>query len=622
VPVNFNFSLAGIISAFRVQYNSRHATTFNNYANQTNVAGQAGILGVSQDPFSWGVPSLSFSSFTSLRDTNPSERTDRTLTIGLTQTKIRGKHTLRWGSDFRAMSTNARSDANPRGAFVFTGVYASSGAALGTRTGLDFADFLLGEAQQATLQYGPGMTRYRASAWSLFVQDDWRARANLTFNLGLRYEYLSPYYELNNRLANLDVAPGFTAAVPVMAGQMGPFSGRYAPSGFNPDRNNFAPRLGFAWRPETKTTVRGGWGLSYSSPTYAGIAQKMAAQPPFAVTNSVSGTAAAPLLFASVFATPATVTTTNNFGIDPNYRLGHLQMWNLDVQRDLTRTINVGVAYTGTRGGNLDVLRAPNRGPAGLRIPGVQPFTWETSTGHSKMNAFSVRVRKRPTKGLGGGLAYTWSKSKDDASTLGGGGGVVAQDDTNLAAEWGPSSFDQRHRLNADLTVELPFGPNRRWLNNDGLAATILGGWTFASNVTWATGTPLTARVLGSAVDIGSGVNGSLRANYTGQPIALDDPTVLRFFNTSAFTLPPAGQFGNAGRNMITGPSSLNVSMNVNKTIMIGGTRNLNVRVQASNVFNTAQFGAIDTIVNSPTFGQVTSMRPMRSVQLFLRASF
>jgi hypothetical protein len=622
VPVNFNFALGGIMSAFRFQFNSRHASTFNRYAFQTDVAGNAGIQGVSEDPFSWGVPSLSFSTFTSLRDTNPSDRADRTITIGLTQTKIRGRHTVRWGGDFRTMSTDARSDSNPRGAFVFTGIYASGGAGLGTRSGLDFADFLLGEAQQATLQFGPGMTRYRAKAWSLFVQDDWRARANLTFNLGLRYEYLSPYYEANNRLVNLDVAPDFTAAVPVVAGAAGPFSGAFATSGLNPDRNNFAPRLGFAWRPDNKTTVRGGYGLSYSSPTYAGIAQKMAAQPPFAVTNSLAGTASSPLFLPTVFAVPAPVTTTNNFGIDPNYRLGHLQMWNLDVQRDLTRNISAGASYTGTRGGNLDVLRAPNRGPLGLRIPGVQPFTWETSTGHSAMNAFSVRIRKRPTGGLGGGVAYTWSKSMDDASTLGGGGGVVAQDDRNLAAEWGRSSFDQRHRLNGDLTYELPFGPNRHWLNNDGLAARILGGWTWATSVTWATGTPLTARVLGSAVDIGSGVNGSLRADYTGQPIALDDPTVLRFFNTAAFALPAPGLFGTAGRNMISGPSSLNVSMNLNKTIMIGSTRNLNVRVQASNVFNTAQFASIDTIVNSPTFGQVTSMRPMRSVQIFLRASF
>jgi hypothetical protein len=239
------------------------------------------------------------------------------------------------------------------------------------------------------------------------------------------------------------------------------------------------------------------------------------------------------------------------------------------------------------------------------------------------MNAFSVRVQRRPTKGLGGSLSYTWSKSMDDASTLGGGGGgIVAQDDKNLAAEWGPSSFDQRHRLNGSITFEPPFGPNRRWLNNDGVASRIFGGWTWTSNVSWATGTPLTVRVTGSSRDVGQGVNGTLRANYTGAPIALDDPTVERFFNTSAFAVPAANAFGNAGRNSVTGPSAFNVSMGLNKTIMLGGTSNLNVRIQASNVFNLVQFGSVDTVVNSPSFGQVTSVRAMRSVQIALRASF
>jgi hypothetical protein len=368
--------------------------------------------------------------------------------------------------------------------------------------------------------------------------------------------------------------------------------------------------------------VRVGYGINYSSPVYQGIAQKLAAQPPFAVTDTRIGTALVPLTMAAAFATPSADKTTNNFGVDRNYDLGYLHMWSLDVARDITRTINAGIGYVGTRGASLDMLRAPNRGPSGLLIPGVQAFTWESSGGHSIMHALSLRLRKRPTKGIGGGLTYTWSKAMDNASTIGGGAGTVAQNDKDLDAEWSLSSFDQRHRLTADVNVELPFGPNRRWLNNDSVAAKILGAWSWSTTVTFATGNPLTARVLGNTSDVARGVNGTLRADWNGQAIAVDHPTILTFFNTGAFSVPASGTFGNSARNLIVGPGQHNASMSLMKTVQIRQGRSISLRVQANNVFNTVQFGSIDTTVNSPTFGRVLSVRSMRSVQFNVRMGF
>jgi len=620
VPVTYAFSKWGLFTTLRAQYNRNRSATTNLYAHVRDVAGEVGIAGVSTDPFAWGVPSISLSTFTGLRDVTPSVRLDQTLTVGVNQGKPRGRHMFRWGGDVRVTSTDSRSDPNPRGSFVFTGLYTGGGAGRGA--GLDFADFLLGLPQQATLQFGPGLQRFRSRAWSLFLQDDWRVRNTFTVNAGVRYEYQSPFWEADNRLVNLDVAPDFTAAVPVRAGEVGPFTGRFPATVVDPDRNNLAPRVGIAWRPRPRLVVRGGYGINYSAPTYASIVRQLASQPPFATTDTRLGTRSRPLSLTQVFATPAAGQTTNNFAVDRRYQLGRLQIWNLDFQRDLTRTVTAGLMYTGTKGSHLDLQRAPNRGPDGLRIPGVQPFIWETSAGRSIMHALTLRLRKRPTRGFGGGLAYTFSKSMDNASTIGGGQAVVAQDDQNLDAEWGLSSFDERHRLNADFTWELPFGPNRRWLTREGWPGLVFGGWQWNVTVSAGSGTPLTARVLGSASDVARGTNGTLRADYTGEPITLAHPTLERFFNTAAFAVPPPGRFGNAGRNTIPGPGTATVNMALAKTFTLPGSRFVNVRAQATNVFNTPQFGSVDTVVNSPTFGQVVSMRPMRSIQILARVSF
>lgn len=627
VPVTYTFNRWGTFNTLNVQYNRNRSNATNLYANQTDVAGDAGIAGVSTDPFSWGIPVVSLTSVSGLRDQMPSIRTDQTVTFSLNQMKPWKRHSFRWGGDFRWMLTDSRTDSNPRGSFVFTGLYtADTSATGGTKaaagTGLDFADFLLGMSQQATLNYGPGTLRFRSRAWSLFFQDDWRVNARFTINAGVRYEYLTPYWEANNNLVNLDANADFTAVAPVLAGQTGPYTGAYPTSAVDPDRNNIAPRTGVAWRVNTKTVVRGGYGISYSSPVYQSMSQRLSAQPPFATTDTRLGTLDGPLLLTTAFATPPPASTvTNNFGVARDYALGWLQMWNVDLQRDLTRTINAGVGYAGTRGASLDILRAPNRGANGVAISNVQPFLWEESGGTSIMHSLSVRLQKRPARGIGAGFSYTLSKSRDNASTLGGGGGTVAQDDKDLEAEWGASSFDQRHRFSANVNIQLPFGRQRRWLQT-GIGDLLLGGWQWTTNISLASGSPFTARVTGAAANVAQGLNGTLRANYNGDPIQIGDPTLLQFFNTAAFSIPPTGTYGNSSRNMIVGPGTQATNMSLQKVIILPNQRSITIRAQANNVFNTVQWGSIDTVVNSPTFGQVTSVRSMRSVQLSIRAGF
>jgi hypothetical protein len=618
---------------FRVNYNHNHVATTNLFSNVQNVAGEAGITGVSTDPFNWGIPGINFSSFSGLTDPVPRRELDQTLTFSDTLSWGRGKHNWRFGGDYRRILQSFRSAKNAEGGFVFTGFATSQVAAGGpvANTGYDFADFLLGLPQQTTLQSGTNSYDFRANAFDVYAQDDFRFRSNLSFNLGLRYEYNGPYTEANNQIANLDVATGFTGAVPVLPGQTGVFNGAFPASLIRPDRNDFAPRIGIAWKPVKDTVVRAGYGINYNLAQYGTIIQNFAFQPPFAITSTNVSSPTNPLTLQNGF--PAVnAAVTNNFAVDPNYKLSYVQIWNLDIQRQLPGGLVMNLDYNGSKGTRLDVERA-------ITIAGVQPFIYESSAGNSVYNSGSIRLRKRMAHGISISGTYAYSKSIDDASSIGGGGTVVAQNPFDIAADRGLSSFDQRHKFTGNWIYELPFGENHRFAKRGPLSH-ILDGWQWSGDFTIGSGFYFTPRVLGNSLDIGRGVSGSLRANTTGAPVSLSNPTTLEWFDTAAFCSPssqfgsstpgsgstcanPSGSsFGDAGRNIVEGPGQITFDMNLAKIITIKESRALELRIQAANVFNTAHFTAIDTIVNSLTYGQVTSVGNMRRITLLARFRF
>src|SRR5262249_42790095 len=214
------------------------------------------------------------------------------------------------------------------------------------------------------------------------------------------------------------------------------------------------------------------------------------------------------------------------------------QQWNLDVQRELRKLgLQMNLDYTGTKGTRLDVLEAPNRTAIGLRLTDVQPFSWETSDANSILHSASVRVNRRFSRGVSFGGTYQFSKSIDNASTVSGGGnsGTLAQDAFNLKSERGLSSFDQTHRLNINYNFELPFGTNKPFLAESSFLKMLFGDWQFNGSWTINSGSPLTARVLGSYTDVARGSNGSLRADATGLPVEISNPTATQWFNTAAF---------------------------------------------------------------------------------------
>ena len=624
--VAYSLSRGHFNNRITASYNVQRVNVSNIFAGLTDVAGNLGITGVSSNPADYGVPGLSFSDYSSLRDITPQYRYDRTFRLGDMFFVSHGKHNLRFGGDFRRLMSNIRSDNNPNGTFTFSGYATAARDANGNPiagTGYDLADFLLGYAQQTTIQYSPHTFNLSANSYDFFAMDDWRARGNLTLQLGLRYEYLGLYREAHNRIVNLAPAPGFTAVVPVYPDTTAQYGGFYPASLINPDRNNFAPRLGIAWRPfGEKTVVRAGYGINYNLGQYRQMVTNLAYQPPFSFTQTNIANSPTDLSLQNGFPPPNSSTLTNNYGVDKNYRLGYVQVWDLNVQREIFRNVILNVGYSGSKGTRLDMVRAPNRGPEGLLIPNVQPFLWESSEGSSILHAGTVSLRKRMTNGVSIGGRYTFSKSIDNASSIGGGTTIVAQNDLDLAAERGLSSFDQRQKFTGDFMYELPFGTGRHWMANPGVMETIFGAWTWSGSFTLASGNPFTARVVGAFTDVARGTSGSLRADYNGAPISLTNPSVAQWFNTAAFTVPPAGQFGTAGRNTIEGPGTILFNFALSKDIPLHDMMAFEIRAEANNVFNHANFTGIDTNVNSPTYGQVISVGSMRKLQIFTRFRF
>ena len=625
VPIALNISKGRTNQTISFQMNHLRSSTNNPFSNAIDAAGDAGVnypAGVTVDPVNWGVPNLTFSQF-SLQSAAASERSDDRLSVGYVfmHPLLNNTHLLRLGADVRRDVSTNRINGNARGSFSFTGLYAGGGAQLSSTGGSDFADFLLGVPQDASLQVG-GQSMLRQHSWDVYLEDNWRPRSRLTLNLGLRYELSMPYVEVNGYMANLDVTPNFTHAAVVTPGQRGPFTGAFPAGLIDTDWNNVGPRVGVAYRLAPNTILRGGYTITYNNLSYAPMARQLVGQPPWVETETNIGTLDDPLTIEDGLVA-ATATTTNNYGVDRNFGLGMIQAWNAAFSKNLPRNITVIASYTGTKGTSLSLLRAPNRNPDGTpRIPDVQAFIWESSGGHSTLQSGNVQLRRRLAQGVAAGVNYTLARSMDDASSLGAGRAVVAQNDHDLEAEWALSNFDERHRLLADVHYELPFGVGRKWLTEGGVLAAVVGEWTVDLSTTIHSGSPFTARVVNATSSVANGTSGSLRGDYSGAPLELADPALLEFFNTSAFSIPGTGEFGTASRNSISGPGGRVVNAVFTRDMRVGGSRSMGLQVNVNNLFNTIQWMSIDTALNSLTFGQVTRFAPLRTITLNLRYRF
>lgn len=583
------------------QFSRIAARTIPFFANRANISGDAGIAGNDQDPANWGPPALVFASnIARLGEDQYSSTRTQSSGVSAEATYIgNNRHNYTFGADFQRTQFNALTQQDARGTFTFTGA----------ATGSDFAGFLLGVPDTSSIAFGNADKYFRSNTWDAYLTDDWRMRSGLTLNIGVRWEYSSPISERYGRLVNLDVGPRFAAASPVVGPRL-----------IQPDRNNFAPRIGFAWRPFPTSTVivRGGYGVYYDTGVYQNIAMQMAQQAPLSTSLRVQNSAANPLTLADGFrGSPDTTTTI--FGIDPGFRIGYAQNWQLSIQRDLPSAMQIVVTYLGTKGTRAIQQFLPNTYPAGALNPCPAcpaGFSYMTSNGNSTRHAGQIQLRRRLRNGFTAEIQYTWAKAIDNAA-LGGAGGLIAQNWLDLHAERGRSNFDQRHvvSVEAQYTTGSSAGGGALMTGRSGA---FLHEWTIATTFGYATGLPLTPTYL--AAVRGTGVTGNIRANYTGASL-YDAPPGLHL-NPAAVAPPTPGLWGNAGRNTITGPGQLTMNVSLGRTFRWGDRFYADLRVDANNALNHPVFPSWNTLITSPQFGLPNPAKAMRTVQTTLRVRF
>ncbi len=628
-----NISTTALNNA-QIRFNRNYTQVTPFFASGGDVAAQLGIPGTSSNPLDYGPPTLNFTNFASLTDSVATLNRNQSQGLSDSLSLLHNKHSITVGGGFTRADLSARTDPNGRGTFNFTGIATSQLDARGQvvpGTGYDLADFLLSLPQSSSIQYSGFNEYFGANQWNGYAQDEWKARANLTILAGVRYEYFSPFSEKYGRLANLDIAPGYTAVSVATPNQAGPYSGPFPSGLINPDLNNWAPRVGLAWKlPWSKrsTIVRAGYGIYYNGQAYNQFATLLAYQPPFATSNSVNTSAQNVLTLAKGFLTTSEAQVTNTFAVDRNYRTPYAGTWNLSIQHEFGDGFFGEISYLGTKGTRLDVRTLPNEPPPGTsrdttpanQLGNASGFTYDQSDGNSTFNTLQIRLNRRFNHGLSFGGYYQFAKSIDDSSTFGGAGNTVAQNWLDLSAERGLSSFDVRHEFSGTFLWTSPVAGPGSHIAAESKTGRFLKDWQLSGGITAQTGNPLTPRILGNTQQLAqTGGIGKGRAEATGEPVDAGPG----FFNLDAFTaVIPPNQFGNAGRNTIPGPGLFSLNLAFGRSFTFAERRRLEFRFEANNVLNNVNYTNLYTVVNAVNYGLPSAAGAMRTVDAVVRFRF
>ena len=648
--INANINWSHRFSQHLFVYSSYHFSRLRTliapeFESRQNISGAAGINGNEQAPVDWGPPALNFSSgIVGLNDANNAFNRNRTDQVSASAGIYRKQHNITVGGDFRKQEYNDLYQQNPRGIFGFTGSATAGSSSNSTNSGSDLADFLIGIPDTSSLAFGNADKYFRQPVYDAYATDDWRIMSSLTINAGMRWEYGAPMTELYGRLVNLDIAPDFTAAAPVLGNSpVGPLTGMHYPSSLvRPDKLGFEPRVGVSWRPIPASTVvvRAGYGVYHDTSVYLGSAQQLAQQAPLSISLNVENSAACPLTLASGF-TPCSSTIADTYAVDPNSRVGYAQTWQLAVQRDLPAALQMTATYLGVKGTRGVEEFLPNTYPVGAVNPCPNcplGFEYRTSGGDSIRESGQLQLRRRLRAGFTATLLYTYSKSIDDDAFLGGQGHVaaasagqapseatpaatpntsVAQNWLNLHAERSLSTFDQRHLLNLQAQYTSGQGLEGGTLMS-GWAGRLLKEWTLLTQITVGSGMPETPVYFAAVPE--TGFTGTIRPSLTGMSI-YSSPAGLHL-NAAAYAAPASGQWGTAGRDSIEGPGQFSLDSSLERTFRPSTKFNLIARVDATNLLNRAVFTGWITTVNSAQFGVPASVNAMRSLQTTIRLRF
>lgn len=589
-----------------------------------DIANLIGIPGVSTDPRNFGPPTFSTGyALPSVRGIGPRDRLNEIFQFTDNISVRRGNHFIKAGGMIAQRKWTFDESVDPRGSFSFDGRTTSGGVAPVREH--SFASFLLGLSTSAQISVEPFATRMTNWWQGYYVQDDWKVKPNFTVNMGMRYEFFSVPAQ-NGPVANFEMLganPGFVAsqqwlrAVPGFADNL---NGAPSDDLVNPDRNNFGPRIGFAWQPNfaKDLVVRGGYGI-YFTPEITNSWTVMTLNAPIVNTFQFSGTFDDPLQVEQAFTGQGTAQGRfGAFAVDPNLRDSYNQQWNFTVQKKLPADVIFDVAYVGSKGNNLTMGFDANRpiqtitpGPGQPSVASRRPLNGfntinaAKSIARSFYHSLQMKAERRMAKGLNALASYTYAKtlSNADISTVGGGsflGGV--QNIYDMNADFAPSAFDIRHRFSLAMLYDLPGNS----LSNP-VARRVLGGWQLGSIITMSTGFASTLSGVGDTT--GTGVNSRLSVvpGQVGFP-GHDDRSRERWFNTDAFFITPLGQFGNASRMPIYLPGMDNVDLSAVKNIEIIEGHSLQFRAEFFNALNVVNLGAPGLAITArETFGVITS---------------
>jgi trimeric autotransporter adhesin len=595
------------------------------FANRNNIEATAGITGASTSPAFWGPPSLGFSSgIQGLNDGVSSYNRNETNAISTNFYWNRFRHNLKFGGDFKRLEFNYLTQSNPYGSFSYTGTSTD-----GSSSHSDFADFLLGVPTTSNIAYGNADKYLRQSQYDAYFTDDFRVNPEFSVSAGVRWEYGAPITELKGRLVNLDVTKGFAAEAPVLASApTGALTGQgYPTSLVHPDYSRPEPNIGIAWRPISGSSllIRSGFQVSNDTSVYQSSSYAMAQQFPLSTSLSISNSVACPFNMASPFSSTCSKTSPDTFAIDPNFKVGYVQTWNLSVQRDLPYSMQAVVTYNGIKGVHGVQELLPNTCPPGATCgSAVSGYKYRTSGGNLTRESGTLELRRRLRNGFTARLLYTYAKSLDDDYSLSGQGSIssvggIAQDWLHPEAQRGLSTTDQRHLLNFTGQYTTGMGLGGKALLS-GWRGAIYKEWTISTAITAGTGLPETV-ICGSCIATGTGTTNSVRPNLLASPYA-GAPAGFRL-NLAAFAA-PTGTWGNERRDSIQGPDQFSMNASMQRTFRLHDRYTLDATLNANNVLNHVVFTGWNTSWSpvNKSFGAPASASQMRSISLQFRMRF
>ncbi|HEV3217270.1 MAG TPA: carboxypeptidase regulatory-like domain-containing protein [Vicinamibacterales bacterium] len=617
-----------LVNEIRFGYNNAYHIVRPISLDNRNWVGDIGLrnLAGGTDPIDYGRPGFTIQGFSGNGEGGITQgATENMFSISNATSWVKGSHNVRFGIGAQYRRFQHLTEVPPRGGFTFNGQF----------TGSPVADFLLGWCSTCTGSFGSSRSTYTSPTFAPFMDDVWNVSRDFTLQMGLRWEYLGPWAEINGIEGSFDPASGKIAYHKVPANlpaQLVPLT--IATNGFYPagivkkDLDNFGPRVGGAYTLNDRTVIRSGFGVYYDNLNLNEL-QFTRLVPPFYGQYSLQPTATnlsynADTLFpglANIPQFPAPFSTSTN------NQTAYTTQWNANVQRTFGADYVVEVAYTGSVSRHehkrFNINQAtPGTTPIETRVPYPafqSAILFSSDAGHGNFKGVSVRLDKRYASGLFFTASYQLSKAMDNGS-----GEIEANDTayaTNPDADWGLSRYDQRHRAAFSYGYELPFGDGKRWLSSGGLANDLFGGWQVTGVMRFASGFPFTI-TSANVCQCGSYV--PQRVNFApgrGDKGKLSNPTPTLWFDPTAYVVPPLGTQGNAGRNTVIGPGTQRVDLSLSKRVPAGRTRT-EVRVEVYNLLNHVNFGTPASNISNNTVGTITSADDGRNVQLGLRVSW